>query len=423
MMKAKCSSVSKSFASVFLVSSIFALSFFSFLYLQPRHRDIHGLQLIKSSPRVYKSLGEDDDDDDAGGGEGDALRSPPQNFSREERIAWFQERLPRFRALESTPRTREFHHRIEEFLGETHHGHQNKSAKCKVRFFMTWISSAKQFGPRELLSLESVLKSHPKGCVVIVSRTMDSKSGRKILEPLLDRGFRVYPVAPDFSLLFNNTPAQAWLDRLKEGKVDPGTIPITQNLSNLLRLVILYKYGGIYLDLDVIILKDISSLRNSIGTQSVNATTKAWRTLNNAVLIFDKGHPLLLKFIEEFASHFNGNLWGNNGPLLVSRVARRVANDPRFEFSILSPMAFYPVDWLRIHRLFTEPKSKAQIKRAWDKLHQLTKESYGLHLWNKFSRNLRIEEGSIIGSLISHNCIICQDIYNFHGAKHEIAQQ
>ena len=140
MMKAKCSSIPTSFALVFLVSSVFAISFLSFLYLQPQHHDIDGLRPVKS-PRLYKNLEEEDDD------EGDVLRSPPENLSREERIVWFQERLLKFRALESTPRTRQFHQRIKEFLGRTDHGHQNNTAKCEVRFFMTWISPANQFGP------------------------------------------------------------------------------------------------------------------------------------------------------------------------------------------------------------------------------------------------------------------------------------
>ncbi|CAL5422741.1 unnamed protein product [Camellia sinensis] len=51
-----------------------------------------------------------------------------------------------------------------------------------------------------------------------------------------------------------------------------GEIPLAQNLSNLIRLVILYKYGGVHLDTDFITLKDFSRLRNSIEEQSIDAT-------------------------------------------------------------------------------------------------------------------------------------------------------
>lgn len=46
---------------------------------------------------------------------------------------------------------------------------------CGIRFFMTWISSFKSFGERELFAVQSLFKSHPNGCLVIVSSSIDSK--------------------------------------------------------------------------------------------------------------------------------------------------------------------------------------------------------------------------------------------------------
>ncbi|KAM2687398.1 hypothetical protein FF1_009858 [Malus domestica] len=109
----------------------------------------------------------------------------------------------------------------------------------------------------------------------------------------------------------------------------------------------LYKYGGIYLDIDLVILKDFSSLRNAVGAQSVGKDSKQWTRLNGAVMIFDINHPILVDFLEEFATTFNGNKWGHNGPYLVSRVIERVGSTPGYNLTILPPKAFYPVDWNR----------------------------------------------------------------------------
>ncbi|GAA0186647.1 glycosyltransferase [Lithospermum erythrorhizon] len=76
-------------------------------------------------------------------------------------------------------------------------------------------------------------------------------------------------------------------------------------------LGLLYRFGGIYLDTDVIVLKSFAKRRNVIGAQSVDPDTKTWSRLNNAVMIFDKGHPLVYKFIEEFSRTFDGNKWGH----------------------------------------------------------------------------------------------------------------
>ncbi|KAF5747614.1 hypothetical protein HS088_TW05G00339 [Tripterygium wilfordii] len=125
------------------------------------------------------------------------------------------------------------------------------------------------------------------------------------------------------------------------------------------RLAVLYKYGGVYLDADFIVLKSFKGLRNSIGAQSIDVMSNNWTRLNNAVLVFDMNHPLLLKFIQQFASTFDGNKWGHNGPYLVSRVVQRVEGLPGFNFTVLPPMAFYPDDWNRIGGLFRNPKNEA----------------------------------------------------------------
>ncbi|MBA0787359.1 hypothetical protein Gotri_025407, partial [Gossypium trilobum] len=149
------------------------------------------------------------------------------------------------------------------------------------------------------------------------------------------------------------------------GNINPGEVSLGQNLSNLLRLVLLYKYGGVYIDTDVIVLKSFNNLSNVIGAQSMNIETKTWSRLNNAVLVFDKHHPLLYKFIQEFALTFDGNKWGHNGPYLVSRVVGRVTNRPGFNFTVLPPPAFYP---------------------------QIRRQSYAVHLWNRQSKDVRAEE-------------------------------
>ncbi|XP_052171868.1 LOW QUALITY PROTEIN: uncharacterized protein LOC127787858 [Diospyros lotus] len=327
---------------------------------------------------------------------------PPLDATNQGRIAWFKKHLPELEVFEPTPLAGRFDGRVREFLGSVH---------CSTQFFMTWISPARFFREREFLAVESLFKAHPHGCLVILSSSMDSARGYRILKPVLDRGFQVLAATPDLPFLFKDTPAESWFDEIKKGNKDPGEISLAQNLSNLIRLAALYKYGGVYLDTDFIVLRDFSGLRNSIGAQSVNLFGN-WTRLNNAVLVFDRNHPLLYKFMEEFASTFDGNKWGHNGPYLVSRVVQRMAGKVDSNFTVLPPMAFYPVDWTRIAGLFERPASRVHAKWVEAKLVQLTGASYGLHLWNRRSGRLRIEEGSIIGRLASKNCVICNNIYS-----------
>ncbi|XP_027908231.1 lactosylceramide 4-alpha-galactosyltransferase-like [Vigna unguiculata] len=322
----------------------------------------------------------------------------PLNATEEERKVWFREHLHHFKILKSNNLTQQFHARVSVFFGR----------ECEAQFFMTWISPASLFGGRELLSMESIFKSHPKACLVILSRTLDTRHGYKILKPLHDRGFKVQAMAPDFSFLVKRTPAETWFHELKKGKKDPGEISLSQNLSNLIRLAVLYKYGGIYIDTDFIIMKPLKGLSNSIGAQSTSLDSKHWTRLNNAVLIFDMRHPLLHRFISEFALTFDGNKWGHNGPYLVSRVIKRLRKRRDFNLTILPPKAFYPVDWNKITGFFTKPKTQSESRWVEAKLLQLSgKKTYGIHLWNKRSSRLTIEEGSVIDRLVSNYCVIC----------------
>ncbi|XP_010242000.1 PREDICTED: uncharacterized protein At4g19900-like [Nelumbo nucifera] len=326
----------------------------------------------------------------------------PWNSSSAQRSRCHRKNELMFKILQPTAMSRQFSVRVHDFF---HGSHSNSS--CKVRFFMTWISTLESFGYRELLSIESLFKSHPNACLLIVSNSLDSSGGGQLLKPFVNQGFRVTAISPDFNYIFKNTSAEIWFNRLKKGSVDPGEVSLGQNLSNLLRLTLLYKFGGIYIDNDVIVLKSFSNFRNAIGAQTIDLKTGNWSRLNNAVMVFDKKHPLLNKFIEEFALTFNGNKWGHNGPYLVSRVVSRVSGRPGFSFTVLPPPAFYPVDWNRVPSLFHGPRDAAHLKWLSSKLKHIHRESFAVHLWNKQSRKMKVEEGSIINHIMLDCCIFC----------------
>lgn len=358
---------------------------------QTKHydHDQHHLHISRQTSRFMLRIATTDDDDD---NNHRRFPSPPlketNNILKQD---YFGE--------PSDDHAIRFDSRVRRFLG-------GNRTRCKVQFFMTWISPAESFRNREMLALETLFHSNPSSCLIILSKTMDSKRGIGILNPMITRGFRVRAMNPSLRDLFKNTPAQNWLEEIKNGSKNPGEIPLPQNLSNLIRLAVLYKYGGVYLDTDFIVLKDFSGLRNSIGAQSVDFSG-TWTRLNNAVLVFDKNHPLVYKFIEEFASTFNGNVWGHNGPYLVSRVVERVAKTGDFDVAVLPPVAFYPVDWTRISGFFARPGDPGTMKWVEAKIRKLNGSSYGVHLWNKQSRGMKIEEGSLVWRLIYDHCVVC----------------
>lgn len=305
-----------------------------------------------------------------GKAENDDPLIPPLQASVEERMEWFRRKLPELEILKSNGLSVMFHSRVLELF----------SKNCSAQFFMIWLSTAQSFGPRELLAVDTLFSVSPNGCLVILSSSMDSPKGYNILKPLQDRGFNVIAVTPDLPFLVKSTPAETWLDELKGGNMDPGSIPLFNHLSDLIRLAVLYKYGGVYLDTDFIFVKDLSGLRNAVGAQSINQVTKKWARVNGAVMIFDIQHPLLVDFLQEFATTFNGNKWGHNGPYLVSRVLERIEGRPEYDVTILHPKAFYPVDWIKIAKLFKKPETEEDRKWADETLVDLSSGCYMVHL-------------------------------------------
>ena len=138
--------------------------------------------------------------------------------------------------------------------------------------------------------------------------------------------------------------------------------------------------------------------------------SKNWTRLNNAVLVFEKEHPLVYSFMEEFATTFDGNRWGHNGPYLVSRVVKRAQETIGNSCTVLPPVAFYPFNWIDIQRLFQTPRSSNETTLLKADLIKLNRISYGLHLWNKITKKLKIEKGSAIDIIISDHCVVCRGI-------------
>lgn len=81
------------------------------------------------------------------------------------------------------------------------------------------------------------------------------------------------------------------------------------------RFLTLWKYGGIYLDLDVIVTKNLSTLPENFAGVEDNY-------LGSAALGFGlqpTGREYINECLEELKTNFDGVNWGNNGPQLITR--------------------------------------------------------------------------------------------------------
>ena len=202
--------------------------------------------------------------------------------------------------------------------------------------------------------------------------------------------------------LFEGTPLGPWYQdqQLQMSNSPDGTIPgfTSQNHANAFRLALLYKHGGRYLDLDIITLANFDSLpRNSIGLEGGGCR------LNNAAMFFDKEHPFILEYMNEFVAHFNNTLWGNQGPLRAEQTCEKLHCDatnssrsPKCDnMTIVAASTFAPYRWKELcgtdqpkvsmsltdvdwEQLLVEWSTPAQKRRVW----QGQRSVYSIHLYN-----------------------------------------
>lgn len=279
-------------------------------------------------------------------------------------------------------------------------------SRCSLSVFMAWTTPPWTYSIRYQRGLESLFYFHSQACVVVFSESIELN----FFMGFVEEGFKVAVVVPNLEELLKGTPADVFASFwLAWRKTDLFYIHYTE----LLRLAALYKYGGIYLDTDVILLKPLDFLHNTIGAERIENHTQR---LNGAVMAFDKFSPFLLECLAEFTATYNDRLLDFNGAGLVTRVADRTAeeeNENRAqhtgELYIESPHAFFPLSCENITRYFTAPVNREQQLETDRLIKLIFNQSLTLHFWNQRTKRLVPEVGSLVERVINHHCIKCHE--------------
>ncbi|KAI3794624.1 hypothetical protein L1987_37257 [Smallanthus sonchifolius] len=279
-----------------------------------------------------------------------------------------------------------------------------RKGKCSMRVFMVWNSPPWMFSVRHQRGLESLLFHHPDACVVLFSETLELN----FFDGYVKDGFKVAVAMPNLDELLKDTPthefASVWFEWRKT-KFYP------THYSELIRLAALYKYGGIYLDSDVIVMKPLYSLSNMVGLEDESSSSN----LNGAVMAFRKHSPFIMECLKEFyASYDDTNLrW--NGADLLTRVGSKFLHEQngfknQMELKLQPFFAFFPISRKNITRYFTQPATDAE-KADQDVLYQkILDEALVFHFWNSLTSGLIPEPESLAARLIDQHCIRCSDM-------------
>ncbi|XP_063010283.1 lactosylceramide 4-alpha-galactosyltransferase-like [Melospiza melodia melodia] len=261
-----------------------------------------------------------------------------------------------------------------------------------------FVETSEQTAPSYLFScsVESAARTHPASRVVVLMKGLAKENVRlpKHWAFSLLSCFPNVEILPlDLKELFSGTPLKRWyLWPLRQW--EPHFLP---NLSDACRIVLMWKFGGIYLDTDFIVLKNLQNLTNALGIQDDHE-------LNGAFLSFEAKHKFMELCMQDFVQNYNGWVWGHQGPELLTRVFKKWCSLGTIKsmsckgVSALAQEVVYPIPWQDWEQLF-EAVSALELQK-------LLKNTYAVHIWNKLSHGTKLEIPSqaLLAQLYSQFC-------------------
>uniref|UniRef100_A0A1B6M2G1 Alpha 1,4-glycosyltransferase domain-containing protein n=1 Tax=Graphocephala atropunctata TaxID=36148 RepID=A0A1B6M2G1_9HEMI len=219
----------------------------------------------------------------------------------------------------------------------------------------------------------------------------------------------VHVVRLNNSLVFDGSPVQRLFeDRLLENSSFP-----VEHSSDIIRLVLLWRFGGTYCDLDVVTIRSLEGLRsNWAGAEDEESVA-------TGVMNFDHqgaAHDMLQRMLEHINQHYDRNGWTSNGPWLMTTFVIRECNISQvreaeshclLDFTVYKSYILYPIHYSQVHQLFV-PHLGSQTAR------NVKTSSYSVHMWNKISHDMPVFVGSTQGyALLADQ--FCPNVYRSCG--------
>ena len=120
-------------------------------------------------------------------------------------------------------------------------------------------------------TVESIFYHHPNADVNIYSNTLPDD----IFDILTESGYSIKVQRYSLEDMLIDSPAERFIKKLTEARKDANWY---SNEANLLRIFLLYTFGGIYMDTDVIVVRSLDSLKANVAT-----TTKTLVALSSSL--------------------------------------------------------------------------------------------------------------------------------------------
>ncbi|CAL1266660.1 unnamed protein product [Larinioides sclopetarius] len=263
--------------------------------------------------------------------------------------------------------------------------------------FFVETSDSPRVTARVACAVESAARHHPDRQVRILFLSPEPLDFKDPFTESLTHLGNVRLLRVDLGVLFRGTPLLYWY---KKGKFKYSPYKISHT-SDAMRLFLVWKYGGMYLDSDIVVLHSLSHLHNT-------TTTDNGKNLGFALIAFDPDHPLFRDSIMDFAANYSPYEFAANGPQLFTRNFRKrchveivaelyVGGQNSCDVNVLPQEAAYPISYKTWQEYFKPQTTHNET---------VFESSLIIHVWNMLSNGgkLIVGQNSLYEMSMKEHC-------------------
>ncbi|KAG5671241.1 hypothetical protein PVAND_001450 [Polypedilum vanderplanki] len=246
---------------------------------------------------------------------------------------------------------------------------------------------------RQVCSIESALRAYPEKLIYVIFISFDNDVMFQISKSLYGLSYQnimltKLNIYEFMSSLAENFPHDKYLSSKHQFK----------HTLDIIRLFLLYKYGGTYIDNEMIVKKNVSHVKNFLCDEG-------YYSIIDSIMNFEQ-RELVEILIEDMIKNFDGNIEDQQGSILLTRVMEKLCQSPRVKmkmdrkncegFNILNKEICYPLDSENYWKLFDESQT--------DNVLEIIKNSSIVHLFNPLSKKLTKDPKTAAGQLMMQFC-------------------
>ncbi|KAK3888389.1 hypothetical protein Pcinc_007517 [Petrolisthes cinctipes] len=227
--------------------------------------------------------------------------------------------------------------------------------------------------------------------ILLTSLTIDDSTG--LVNHLLRQYKNLRVVGADLDLLLRGTPVYH-LFKSKKWMIEY-TWP-AQLLSDMVRVCVLWRWGGFYSDTDAMCTRTHTLPLNAVAFESESV-------IGTAVLTFTSQHPTLWKLMKAMDRNIIPGVYSIIGPVALTGLLDNLCGETEGSISslyhktpitstcanltIYPPLYFYPIRHQMSKEFFSAGAGAISFK-------EMFSSSYALHMWNFFSEDMVVRAGS-----------------------------